>query len=61
MPDRRLQLHLVLPYKIEPREHREIKRYLDRGWRIEDLQRLSDREALVTLDPPAAAPSAGAR
>ena len=55
MADRPIQLHLELPYKIEPRQHREIARYLDAGWRIQNLQRISDREALVTMDPPAAA------
>ena len=49
---KKIQIQLELPYKIEPRENRTIKKYLDKGWRIEHLQRLSDREALVTLDPP---------
>ena len=48
---RRIQLHLVLPYKFEPRENRRVRDYLARGYRIEQLQRLSDREALVTLAP----------
>lgn len=50
--DRRIQLHLVLPYKFEPRENHTVRDYLARGYRIEQLQRLSDREALVTLAPP---------
>jgi len=45
----RIQLHLVLPYKFEPRADQRIRRYLDRGYRIEQLQRVTDREALVTL------------
>jgi hypothetical protein len=45
----RVQLHLVLPYKFEPREDHRVRGYLDRGYRIVQLQRLSDREALVTL------------
>jgi hypothetical protein len=48
----RVQLHLVLPYKADPIEHHRIKAYLDRGYRIEQLQRLTDREAIVTLGPP---------
>jgi len=50
----RLQLHLVLAYKFEPRQHPTIRGYLDRGYRIVGLQRVSDREVLVTLDRRAA-------
>ncbi len=60
MGDReRVQLHLVLPYKIEVRDDPQVRRYLERGYRIEQLQRVSDREAVVVLrsrpasDPPA--------
>ena len=49
----RIQLHLALPYKQQPRENPKIRAWLDRGWRVADLQRISDREAVVTLDPPA--------
>ena len=45
----RIQLHLVLPYKFDPAEDPRIRRYLDRGYRVEQLQRLTDREAVVTL------------
>ena len=45
----RVQLHLVLPYKFEPREDPRIAAYLDKGYRIVQLQRISDREAIVTL------------
>ena len=48
----RLQLHLDLPYKQQPREHPKVRAYLDQGYRIVDLQRLSDREAMVTLAGP---------
>ncbi len=44
-----MQLHLVLPYKHEARGHPQVRSYLERGWRIVDLQRLTDREVLVTL------------
>ena len=47
-----VQLHLVLPYKFQPAEHPRIRGYLDRGWQIAELQRLTDREVLVTLAPP---------
>jgi len=46
---RRLQLHLVLPYKAQPADDPRIRRYLDDGYRIEELQRLTDREAIVVL------------
>jgi hypothetical protein len=46
---KKLQLHVVLPYKFEPGEHPRIRRYLDLGWRIQALQRLTDRDAIVTL------------
>jgi hypothetical protein len=45
----RVQLHLVLPYKFEPRQDRRVRSYLDRGYRIRQLQRISDREVLITL------------
>jgi len=48
----RVQLHLVLPYKADPAQHNQIRAYLDRGYRIEQLQRLTDREAIVTLGLP---------
>jgi len=48
----RVQLHLVLPYKANPVEHNHVRSYLDRGYRIEQFQRITDREALVTLSVP---------
>jgi len=48
----RIQLHVVLPYRFEPREHHRIRGWLDRGYRIADLQRVTDREVLVTLEAP---------
>ena len=50
----RVQLHLVLPYKADPAQHNQIRAYLDRGYLIEQLQRISDREAVVTLGLPEA-------
>jgi hypothetical protein len=46
---RDVQLHLVLPYKIEPRRDRQVRAYLERGFRIVDVLRLTDREALITV------------
>jgi hypothetical protein len=50
-PDKRkrIQLHLVLPYKFDPADHHEVRAYLDRGYRIEQFQRVTDREVVVTL------------
>ena len=45
-------MHLVLPYKADPAAHNQIKAYLYRGYRIEQLQRITDREAIVTLGAP---------
>ncbi len=47
----RIQLHLVLAYKFEPRKHHRVRAYLDRGYIIEQLQRITDREVVVTLAP----------
>jgi hypothetical protein len=47
---RRLQLQLPLPYGREPRDDERVKRQLDLGWRIAQLQRLSDQEVLVTFE-----------
>jgi hypothetical protein len=47
---RRVQLHVSLPYKQEPKVHPKVSRMLAEGWRIAGLQRLTDRDALVTLE-----------
>ena len=39
----------MLPYKFEPLDDLRVRELLDDGYRIVQLQRLSDREALVTL------------
>ena len=49
-PADRLQLHIPLPYKAEPKSHPRVSRLLLEGWRIAGLQRLTDRDALVTLE-----------
>ena len=46
----RLQLHIALPYKQEPKVHPRISRLLAEGWKVSGLQRLTDRDALVTLE-----------
>lgn len=47
-PDK-VQLHVVLPYKFQPTDEPRVKSLLDRGYRIVQLQRVSDREVIVTL------------
>ena len=45
----RIQLHVPLPYRREPSHDPKVARYLSMGYRLEELQRLTDRDALVTL------------
>lgn len=45
----RIQLHVPLPYRKEPGHDPKVARYLSMGYRVEELQRLTDRDALVTL------------
>jgi hypothetical protein len=49
---RRLQVQLPLPYGRESRDDERVRRQLDQGWRISQLQRLSDQEVLVTFERP---------
>ena len=53
-----IQLHLRLAFKHEPEDHPRIRALLERGYRITQLQRLTDAEVLVTLHRPAAVPAA---
>ena len=53
----RLQLHLKLPYKKDPREHPRVEALLAEGYLIEEIQRVTDKEIAVTLHRPARAPS----
>jgi hypothetical protein len=46
----RVQIHIPLPYKQEPKVNPRVSRLLAEGWRVAGLQRLTDRDALVTLD-----------
>ena len=47
---KRLQLQLPLPYGRQPREDERVRRQLALGWRIAQLQRLSDKEVLITFE-----------
>jgi len=49
-PHATLQLQLDLSYKTQPRDHPRLRAYLERGYRIAHFQRISDGEALVTLE-----------
>ena len=49
---KRLQLQIPLPSAREPKDDERVRRQLDLGWRIVQLQRLSDQEVLVTFDAP---------
>ena len=51
-PNQPIQLHVELPYKAEPRRAPRVAALLAEGYRIVQLQRLTDRDALVTLAPP---------
>ena len=46
----RIQLHLALPYKFEPWQHPRVARLLQQGYKVAQLQRLTDRDAIVTLE-----------
>lgn len=52
-----IQLHLVHPYTREIRDNARVQRYLDGGYRIQHLQRVTDREVLVTLTRSPSQPS----
>lgn len=47
---RRLQIQIDLPYHREPKDDERVRRYLDAGWRIGQLQRLTDREVVITFE-----------
>lgn len=54
---RRVQLHVPLPYKKDPSHDPRVARLLTEGWSVEEIQRLSDKDALITLAPPEPAPA----
>jgi len=43
----RVQLQLPIPYHREPRDDERVRRYLDRGFRIVQYQRLTDQEVVL--------------
>jgi len=45
----KLQLQLELPYKQEPHDDPRVRSYLEQGYRIVQLQRISDHEAVITF------------
>ena len=49
---RRFQVQLPIPYGREPRDDERVKRHLERGFTVAQLQRLSDQEVLVTFEAP---------
>ena len=50
--NRRVQVQVPLPFGREPKDDERIKKQLALGWRIAQLQRLSDQEVLVTYEVP---------
>jgi hypothetical protein len=48
--NQRLQLQLSLPSGREPKDDERVRAQLELGWRITQLQRLSDQEVLVTFE-----------
>ncbi len=54
----RVQLQIALPFRDDPRVHPAVRRYLDAGYTIAQFLRATDKEALVTLAPPARPPGA---
>ena len=48
----RVQMHLALSFKKEPHEHPRIDALLEQGFRIDQFQRVTDKEVVVTLVRP---------
>jgi hypothetical protein len=46
----RIQVQFQLPYNRQAQDDEHVRSYLARGWRIAQLQRLSDHEALITFE-----------
>ena len=47
---RRLQLQLPLPFGREARDDERVQQQLSAGWRIAQIQRLTDKEVLITFE-----------
>jgi len=63
MTDRRdegnpIQLHVQLAYKFDPNRDPRVRDLLSRGYKVAQFQRVTDRDAIVTLVRDA--PGAGA-
>jgi len=52
-----VQLHLKLPFKKQPGEHPRVRDLLQKGYRIVQLQRITDQEVVITLTLGPASPS----
>jgi hypothetical protein len=48
---RPIQLHLQLAYKFDPIRHARVRELLEQGYRVAQFQRITDRDAVVTLVP----------
>ena len=48
---RPIQLHLQLAYKFDPIRHARVRELLEQGYRVAHFQRITDRDAVVTLVP----------
>ena len=47
---KRQQLQLLLPYGREAADDERVRQQLAAGWRIAQLQRLTDKEVLITFE-----------
>jgi len=47
---RRVQVQFPLPYTRDAGDDERVRAYLSQGWRIAQLQRLSDQEAVITFE-----------
>lgn len=47
---RRVQLQFPLPYGRDARDDERVRQQLALGWRIAQLQRLTDKEVLITFE-----------
>ena len=46
----RIQVQLQIPYNRQAQDDERVRSYLAQGWRIAQLQRLSDHETLITFE-----------
>jgi len=55
--EERIQLHLELQYRKQPKDDPRIGALLAQGFRIAELQRITDKEVAITLVRPQSAAS----